>query len=295
MVRKLLTFTILIIIPLMLSAQRVLTTSGEYTYYAPSNITLDKAKAIALQRLQTQLIADSFGTTVAVSSSTTIGNEDGDSNVSYLSIGESEVNGEWLETIGEPTWEIEYRDDMQIVTVSARGRIREIVSASVSFESRILRNGTEDRFEADSFKDGDDFFITFRSPVGGFTAIYLYDMNGVFRLLPTKNQSEGSQSVEAGEKYIFFANKIYQQSVSDDRIIESVRSEYVLTCEAGTELNRIYVIFSPNYFSHPVDDLMGGQDIPANLSFDDFQRWLSRCRRQDREMVVKTTDISISK
>ncbi|MCQ2118669.1 MAG: DUF4384 domain-containing protein [Bacteroidales bacterium] len=273
----------------------MLTTSGKYTYYAPSNITLEKAKAIALQRLKTQLIADSFGTTVSVTNSSAISNINGDSKITLLSIGESEVKGEWLETIGEPKWGIEYKDDMQVVTVSVRGRIREIVSSAVAFESRILRNGTEDKFESDTFKDNDEFYITFQSPVDGFVAIYLYDMDGVYRLLPTKNQKDGSQVVESGEKYIFFEKKIYQQTASDGRIIESVRSEYVLTCDDEAELNRIYVVFSPNRFSHPVDDLMGGSDVPANLSFDDFQRWLSRCRRQDKDMVLKTTDISISK
>lgn len=148
---------------------------GEYSYIVPENVDLEKAKHIALERLKTQLIADEFGTTISQSNSTFVKNSNSESDVDFLSIGGSEVKGEWIETIGKPRFDISYEENMLVVRVAAKGRIREIVSASVDFKALVLRNGTDDKFESNSFKSGDDLFMSFQSPVDGYLVVYLID------------------------------------------------------------------------------------------------------------------------
>lgn len=282
-------------IPLVSSAQKMVTASGEYTYYAPSNITIDQAKAIAIERAKIKIIADNFGTIVGVSNSTAISNVNGESSVSFLSIGESEVKGEWIETIGTPQIDVLYQDNMLVVSVKIKGAIRELESARIPFEAKLLRNGTEDKYEDDEYRNGDYMYLSFATPESGYVAVYLYDQYGVYRLLPLKNHKDGSQTVEAGNRYVFFANKRSQYSPELNRQVESVYSEYTLYCNGYNELNRIYVIFSPNRFSHPLDNLSVADDMPAELSFEDFQSWLSKSRRQDNEMSVKIKDIILRK
>ena len=45
-----------------LIAQSVINVSGDYTYYAPSNISIEQAKQIALERARLQCLAEEFGT-----------------------------------------------------------------------------------------------------------------------------------------------------------------------------------------------------------------------------------------
>ena len=281
--------------PLVSSAQKLMTASGEYTYYAPLNITVDQAKSIAIERAKIKMIADNFGTIVGVSNTTTVSNVNGESSVSFLSIGESEVKGEWIETIGTPQVNVLYQDNMLVVSVKIKGTIRELKSARIQFEARVLRNGIEDKYEDDEYRDGDYMYLSFATPESGYVAVYLYDQQGVYRLLPLKNQKDGSQTVEAGNRYVFFANKRSQYSPELNRQVESVFSEYTMYCNNDNELNRIYVIFSPNRFSHPLDDISVAEDMPAELSFEAFQSWLSKSRRQDNEMYVKIKDITLRK
>ena len=281
--------------PLVSSAQKLMTASGEYTYYAPLNITVDQAKSIAIERAKIKMIADNFGTIVGVSNTTTVSNVNGESSVSFLSIGESEVKGEWIETIGTPQVNVLYQDNMLVVSVKIKGTIRELKSARIQFEARVLRNGIEDKYEDDEYRDGDYMYLSFATPESGYVAVYLYDQQGVYRLLPLKNQKDGSQTVEAGNRYVFFANKRSQYSPELNRQVESVFSEYTMYCNNDNELNRIYVIFSPNRFSHPLDDISVAEDMPAELSFEAFQSWLSKSRRQDNEMSVKIKDITLRK
>ena len=70
--------------PLILSAQEMLTVSGSYTYYAPTNITLDYAKVVALERAKNEIIAEHFGTIVGVSNYTKVENVNGESSYNYL-------------------------------------------------------------------------------------------------------------------------------------------------------------------------------------------------------------------
>ena len=117
---------VLLFIPVMSSAQKTLTASGDYTYYGPTNIPLDQARVIALERAKNQIIADNFGTVVGVNTTTVLENRSESSSVQFLSLGESEVRGEWLETIGKPVYSISYEQNYQVVKVHLKGKIREI-------------------------------------------------------------------------------------------------------------------------------------------------------------------------
>ncbi len=279
--------------PVTLFGQKVRTVSGTSTWYFPTNMSVDQARMQAERNAVLQILADEFGTVVGVTNTTVTSNVNGESASSFLSIGETEVRGEWLETVGRPEFTESIEQGMLVVGVKIKGRVRELPASKISFDARILRNGIEDRFESDSFRDGDFLYVSLTVPVDGYVAIYLYDADGVSRLLPLKFSDSGSQPIEAGKRKVFFDRTM--RSNIDGRIIESVSSEYTLFCNGESEMNRIYVIFSPNRFSRPVDDLYAGDFVPASLTFENFQKWLGRTRAQDKEMTVQVRDILIQK
>ncbi len=281
---------LLLLLPVTVRAQKVLKVTGEYVYYAPSSVTLDQAKQIALDRAKVQLIADEFGTIVGSTNITRIENTNGSSDIQMLTLGESEVKGEWLETIGNPIYEIGYENDMLFVKVSISGKIREIVSASIDIKAKLLKNGVEDKFESDQFRSGDDMYLSFQSPVDGYLTVYLYDGDDtVFCLLPYQSQSVGQISVQANKRYVFFSCR-ESQNISSNLV-----DEYALTCAKDLELNRLYVIFSPNLFSKAIDSQSDIISLPRMLKFNEFQKWLSNIRTKDTQTVLNTIDITITR
>lgn len=269
-------------------AQKTERVTATYTYYAPEHVSIEEARRVALQRAQLQAIADAFGTIVTQTNATTVRNENGKSDVSLLSLGASEVKGEWLRTDGEPEYEIAYEDGMLAVTVRVKGVIREIVNAAVDFQARVLCNGTEDRFEQDRFRNGDDLYLSFQSPVDGYLTVYLLDAEGTaYCLLPYRGDTGGRVAVKGNRRYVFF-------SVDDVPAGEQgMVDEYVMTCGNREELNQIYVIFSPQLFTKAVD--YAGEGVqPRELPYEEFQQWLFNCRKQDREMRVEVKHIVIS-
>lgn len=285
--QRIATILCMLAVCLGMSAQRTKKVRGEYTYHAPENVTLEEAKHTALERAKIQLIADEFGTVIAQTNTAIIENSKEKSAVDFRSFSASDVKGEWIETMGEPKYTISYEQNVFVVNVYLEGRIREITKAQTTFAAKILCNGTEDRFERSDFKDGDKLYLSFTSPTDGYLAIYMLDTNqNAYCLLPYPDDTDGKVAVTHGVHYVFFSIK---HKTKDD---PTPVHEYNMTCDKGKETNFIYIIFSPNAFTK-ANDAMSSEWIPRALSYSDFQEWLSRCRRHDKEMVVEMKEITI--
>lgn len=283
------TIIFLVLFPLTLFAQQVKKVEGEYTYRAPEEVSVEQAKCTALERAQLEAIATTFGTNISQQNSTRVSNSNGKSNVDFLSISSSDVKGEWIETIGEPQYTINYEQGMLIVTCKVKGTIREITTAAIDIKANVLRNGTEDRFESSEFRSGDDLYLSFQSPIDGYLAVYLLDEEGnAFCLLPYRNQSDGIYKIHANTPYIFFSEK--DAPLQERNLID----EYVMTCKKAQEVNHVYTIFSPNPFIKS-NDKDNGDALPRETDSESFQKWLAKVRRKDYSVNFITRQITINK
>ncbi len=288
MLRGLFIFILLTFSALAFS-QRTEKVTATYTYYPPENVTLEEAKRIALDRAKISAIADAFGTLVTQSNSTVVSNQNGQTDSRFLSWGGSEVKGEWIETTKEPIYNIRYEEGMLVVSVEVKGVVREIVSAGIDFTSKILRNGTEERFESNEFRSGDDMYLYFKSPVDGYLAVYLLDetTQEVYCLLPYKATGEGAYRIEHDKPYILFSAK-------NEPINPNIVDEYTMTCNQEVEFNDIYIIFSTKPFTKANSDNHHDDILPRQLAYEKFQVWLEKNKKKDLNMKVMNSQIQIT-
>ena len=169
------------------------------------------------------------------------------------------------------------------------GRIREIVSAGIDFLAKVLRNGTEEKFESSDFRSGDDMYLYFRSPVDGYLTVYLLDetTQEVFCLLPYRGSGDGAYRIQHDRPYILFSAKDEPQN-------PSLVDEYTMTCSREVEYNDLYVIFSPSSFSKANASASDDEVLPRQLSYEDFQKWLVKARKRDAQMSLVITNITIN-
>lgn len=268
-------------------AQKIERVHGEYAYHVPDNISLEEGKRTALERAKIQALADAFGTLVSQSNSTIVKNEEGKSSVDFLSIGGSDVKGEWIETLGEPKFDIFYENNALIIKATIDGKAREIKNASIDFEAKLLRNGTDLKFESDEFRNGDDLYLYFKSSINGYLAVYLLDetTQQVFCLLPYKSSGEPAYTIGHDKPYVFFSCQ------KADRNSNAV-DEYNMTCEHSLEQNTIYIVFSPNMFAK-ANTKNEDAGLPRQLPLKEFLRWLGKCK--DTEAQIKSITIKIYK
>jgi len=288
-VKQSLILLLIMMLPSVVFAQKIETVEGSYTYYAPENVTLEQAKRTALDRAKIQAIAEFFGTLVSQSNTTVISNANGQTDSRFFSLGGSEVKGEWIETIGEPIYNIRYEGNTLVVAVSIKGKARKITNAGIDFTAKILRNGTEEKFESNIFRNGDDMYLYFQSPVDGYLTVYLLDetTQEVFCLLPYKASGDGAYRIEHDKPYILFSAK-------DEKLTPNIVDEYIMTCSRQTEFNDIYVIFSTNSFTKAISNETTDNLLPRNLSHEAFLKWLTKNKKRDSEMKSVTIGIKIT-
>ena len=136
-------------------AQKVKTVSGTYIYMVPETQSYAEAKETALQRAKIQILADTFGTVMDLSSATSITGD----GTQLHALSQSQVKGEWLKTIGEPVITRIFDGEQMAVKVEIKGKVREITSASTEFTVKVLRGAPDPRFEGESFQSGEDKIV----------------------------------------------------------------------------------------------------------------------------------------
>lgn len=213
----------------------------------------------------------------------------------FSQLSASEVKGEWLEDTEKPEVKIVDTTDegMLVIKAKVEGRAREITNDAADFDALVLRNGTELRMAETDFKEGDRLYLYFKAPTDGYMAAYLIDESQtVYCLLPHEDDGDGQQPVVHGREYVFFSERYDADYHGKDGL--------VVTCEdERLELNRIYVMFSPNSFTIANDQqgksLGNGLHRPRQLSIKDFNRWMSRVCSRDKQMGRKFIPIKIKK
>ncbi len=289
-----LVFGLMWLLPMPIAAQnaRVKRVQTEYQFIAGHDMNIQQAKQVALQRAQLQAIADEFGTIISNATATQVANtQSGDnagSSVKVVSLGMSDVRGEWIETIGEPDYNVTIDNDLGvIVRVKVEGKIRERVAAEIDLKAITLRNGTTIKSRDESFYAGDYLYLLFQAPSNGYLAIYLTDSENAYCLLPYQSQYESAMKIERNKEYVLFSKEQAPQTMKE------IVDEYYMTCGKTMEMNRLYIIFSPNEFSKALDEA-GDGILPRHLTMHDFQKWLGKVRAHDVKLTCKAIDIDIN-
>ncbi len=254
-------------------------------------MSIEEAKRTALKYAKIQAIADEFGTIVTQSTSLISSDKNGHSDENFFSLAETDVKGEWIETIGEPVYDIQFEDHVIAITCTIKGKIRELTQATVEFIAKPLRNGTSLKYESTEFRDGDDLYLYFQSPVDGNIAVYLYDetSQNVYCILPYKrNKDKASYKVNANKEYVFFS------TTSAERNDKGQVDEYTLYCENKKEFNTLYILFSSSDIGKITgfDDSM--EEKPVSITYKDFKQWLSRALSKDKKLQFQIINITIA-
>lgn len=272
-------------------AQRVANVEGEYVYVQSANETKAQAENQAIQKAKIEAIANEFGTLVEQTNLTNISN----GNVRFHSLGKSEIKGEWLGDTKDPklTYAIDNKGEL-CITARVWGKAREIITSKIDIKAYVLRNSTDKRNISEEFISGDEYFVSFKSPVKGYIAIYIMNENGdATRLLPYSDDKAKAYKIEANKEYIFFS-----ENVQNDNEGDYYAHGYIFSTQSNTvEYNRMFILFSPNEFVRPDDsiDIRTEEEftLPPVVNYKEMQDWLVKNRIRDKQMQIVHRDIII--
>lgn len=269
-------------------APPIKTVTGEYTFYGDGKTSPAECRRLALEGARLDALTKEFGTIVTqdVLQADRIDSK-GESN-KFLSLSSTAVKGEWIADDGEPKYEITLdKDDNMIVYCKVKGKAREISNESVDFDALVLRNVGKKEGASTEFYDGDRLYLYFCAPTDGYVAMFLAAEDGdVLLMLPYLSDPKGEGKVKRGYDYVFFDESKAPGTFGKP-------NKFIIQCKDGIEFNKIYVVFSPNYFARPV--MSGGYSsntLPV-MKEDDFSKWLVKTRRNDPRLGVKQMNLKI--
>lgn len=264
----------------------------EYSSDNP-NESPEQAEQSALHLAKQKALEEHFGMdVVGITSTMQLNRQDGhkvtSSSSDVISLRETAVRGEWIETTSQKILEKTFRNGFWHVKVYVAGRARNHSTDKPEIHYAFINNA-HDRQNRDQYYDGDDIFLRFSSPVNGTLCVYLVDTEqNAYCLLPYQSAITGHQQIDANQDYLFF-------STSTDPNAD----EYTLNTMQRSEHNVLYVIFSPNTFTKAIDQQSGknlrDEQLPRQLSYEDFMKWLARNQTRDENMVVRREIITIRK
>lgn len=279
--------TLLLLTTAVAAAQQGKRVEATYRYASnDENETLAEAKAKALQQAQTACLAREFGTIVSQTNVLLGSEEAGEADVRYFGVGEADVRGEWIETIGQPEYQVDYDEGLLVVSVKVCGYVRPIHTSAIDLQAKLLFNGTDAERNAlrnATFHSGDNLYLYLKSPVAGSLALYVVDDDEemtVQCLLPYARQTDGICPIQADREYVFFSKE-----KADSSMVAATRG-LVMRARDKADINQFYLIFSPHGF-RKASDTEAGDALPRRLSFRDFQKWLGKSRRRDVDMQVE--------
>ena len=267
-------------------AQKEAEVHSIYTFIVGENdnITLSEAKHRCVEIAKSEAIKSEFGEMITSSTIDDYRETNGKNSTSlFWQNTVAMAKGDWLGDKREPVINVSYIDGQLKFTAEVWGIAREIVQSKVALSWRVI---THNERETTDFKNGDRIYVKFHTPpADGYVAIYLINLSDdmVSCLLPYRNNSTGKHSIKRNKDYLLFDKKADPNAV-----------EYKLTTPHDIEDNELVIIYSPNPFIK-CTDITGDEKHPDWLSTHDFQKWLLKCQRADKDMVVEKKRIRIRK
>ncbi len=251
------------------------------------DITLKEAKERCIQRAKNKAIKKIFGE--RVSASTIIHDEDingkGGNSISSTDIITMSL-ADWKD-VKDPEINVEYINGKLFFTANVYGEATERTSAKTELICEILKNDAGKKIPAKRFNYGERIYIKFRAPMDGYLAVYLLEGNKLENkfancLLPYPDDSDGKFEIKNGKNYILF-----------DLEEDSSAKQYKLSTKQSVEYFQLILLFSPNPFVKCNDESRDRRH-PNAIKWLDFQKWLKRFQQQDRDLIIKEYEISVT-
>lgn len=263
-----------------------------YEYISDNpNESPEQAERVAIEQARQKALEENFGLDVLGMSSMLAHNRvEGESVTSsedFIMISDNSVRGEWIETIKQEVLKTFQNGSWHVkVYLEGRARNHSVEKAAIKYA---LINDVDDINSRSQFRDGDNLFLRFSSPVAGALCVYLVDAESMaYCLLPYISSQIGYYPIEANRDYLLFSYSHEDQAL-----------EVGLNTQYASEHNTIFIVFSPNKFIKAKDSQSGknwrDEQMFPHLTYEELLNWLARNQTRDEQMIVRREIISIRK
>lgn len=246
---------------------------GEYKYAFSLSTSITEAKERSKQMAVMEALGEKFGLEITMQAFLEMGTNQPERFSQYA---QTLVRGQWVSNRKEPSVQCHEQDNLLWVTVQLDFNGRPKKKNAIEFDYKLLRNGTEDRFDSKGTFYGsryenmaDRFYLSFKSPKEGYIAVFWEEPGKVMRLLPNRGEDNEATHVLQGHKHLFFNTN---------------GNEFYITCKEE-ETNMVHIIFCPENFIE--------RDVPEEMTNGEYKRWLTRMNMLHKDLQIKPEIVKV--
>ena len=276
---------------------------GEYQMIQPDDMSFEEAKIMAITQARIEALKAAFGEVVIQGNTTYLKsieqNDQTDSKQLFNLIADSYVNGEWVKDRQEPQVSREQRAPDEVwVRAKVKGYGKRLPERSISFEYSFFSQLGNNANPTQSFSEGDNFYLKFKSSQSGYLYLFMDDLENqrTSTIFPLSKEITGYTStyfVDENQRLLMF----HENSSNAKYEIVAYKSTNTIL-----ETVKIYVLFSPNTPLILPDDsklleertVRSDSILPFNyMPMEDFQSWLHTLRAKNRSLEYDWSVITI--
>lgn len=258
--------------------------TGSYTLAIDenSNLTLGEAKHKAIENAKAEAIKAAFGTMVITTTELVNEEVNGSTSSQFREVTRELQKGDWMRDTAPAKISVDYNDNTLFITAEVAGVAREVTQVKPNIDWKIIGREPKKKNETDTFNNKDKIYMSFRSEVNGYAAVFLLEeSNNATVLVPFAGSGKGNYKIDANKDYMFF----------DPERDASFRS-LEMTTRHPLEYNEVVIVFSTNPFPNPF--VKSGNSRSLNrLTITEFNNWQVNSMNQDRSMFVDRKRIKI--
>jgi hypothetical protein len=257
------------------------------------NRTIEETEKICIEQARLTALAAAFGTTVTETTVNSTYDKNGNTDNSFHVLTRTNVGGEWIADDASPLINWHCQNEELHVRVDVTGTARAFPKKGKSDLVFFTCTATDNKREANNFKEHETLNAVFQSAQSGYMAVYYIDRQSQIasRLLPTAaGKNTDALQVTADARYILF-NRATAHSYGWG----SMNSEIELSLPAGktSVMDEVVVVFAPEPFSKPLHT--GSKEGLSELPLAEFENWLTALKVRQPLAKEKRVTISIIK
>jgi hypothetical protein len=259
-------------------AQKKTKVKAQYSLLLEDSDCIGEFKQKVIDAAKIKALADNFGMLISQGTDLSLNNKNEAVDTHFQLLQMSEVKGEWIETTQEKLyWELREEKGQQYLylTCQIEGIAIEKRQSIPNFEVITSKCESSKECATTVFKEGDDFFVSFKSPNNGYFSIFWKEENEVFRLFPytTSSLDIGGMEIKENKDYWIFSSKelnnfpeINPREVDEMKL--STNGKERLFCE-------LIVVFAEQPFPKPMLSERESDGIKM-LTNSELNKWLSK-------------------
>ena len=276
-------------------AQKRREATASYTIVLSRTSTMQETETLCIEQARLKAIADAFGYSISETTVSNVSDQSGKVSDAFNVLTKTSVRGEWITDTSAPKLAWTCSENELAVTATVAGTIRENNKEGKTTIEFYSCSPADVTTEKSAFRSGQPLNAFFRTARSGYLSVFYLDRNSgvAYRVFPAPSYTSLDHfEVRADEAYVLF-NRAYASQ------FPGYPSSVDLTMDVPQDkiqvIDEVIAVYSPTPYKKPLLSSQTNQQTLPELTSNQLQNWLVELKSNNKEAIIHTVNLIVSK